>query len=378
MATEWSVGKKLAGVFAVLAIIFLSVGALSSSLLWEASTSLSQSSGQYVPAMQLSMAFEHEILSARTQFIYQISGQRPGAEEAGWDHYRKARELAGQLRTQVRASSELTGFITPIEQMGPDLNTYEILLGRILDALKNHQNEGPLFTALLQDWTRVDERLADTAAEFNRESGELAGEASRRYVRRLDSSARTTLATCLITGILGSLLGWWLARNLNRSLAVAAGELNAAAEEFAAASEEVVQASHVLIENATEQTSSLRLASASCGQIDLLSRRGASNAHSLASAAAESRQASESGIEALGRMAGAFKEITASHDRVSEPSSISLKTSRCKPMFLPCKRHSNHAGRPKPRELFPLWRMRSAIWRSAPRGPLKRLHRRWN
>jgi methyl-accepting chemotaxis protein len=315
-ASRWSLGKKLGGVFSVLALILLGVGVLSSSLLWDASTSLSQSGGQYLPVLQLSMAFEREILSARTQFIYEIAAQKPGAQEAGWDHFRKAREMAQKLRSQVAASSELAGFITPVEQLAPDLNAYEVLLRRILDAVKTHQNEGALFTALVQDWTRVDARLADTAAEFNREAGDLAGAASRRYAGKLDSSANTMAVACLLAGTLGSLLGWFLALDLNRSLKLAASELNTAAEQFAAASREVVVASNLLVEGATEQTSSLREASESCGQIDSMIRRGETNAQSLASTVAESKQASESGIEALDGMTSALNEIAASHGKV--------------------------------------------------------------
>jgi methyl-accepting chemotaxis protein len=315
-ASRWSVGKKLGGVFAALALILLGVGALSSSLLWDASTSLSQSGGQYLPVLQLSMAFEREILSARTQFIFQITAQKPGAQEAGWDHFRKAREMALKLRAQVTASSELAGFISPVEQMVPDLNAYEALLGRILEAVEAHQNEGALFTALVQDWTRVDARLADTAAEFNREAGEQAVAASRRYAGKLDSSAQTAATACFLAGIVGTLLGGFLALDLNRSLKLAASELNTVADQFAAASKVVVAVSNLLVEGATEQTSSLREVAASCGEIDSMIRKGEMNAQSLALAAAESKQASESGMEALGGMTRALKEIAASHAKV--------------------------------------------------------------
>ncbi len=314
--SRWSVGTKLGGVFSALAVILLGVGVLSSSLLWDASTSLSQSGGQYLPVLELSMAFEREILSARTQFIYQITTQKPGAQEAGWDHFRKAREMAVKLRAQVAASSELAGFITPVEQLVPDLNAYEVLLGRILDAVKTQQNEGPLFTALVQDWTRVDTRLADTAAEFNREAGELAGAASRQYAGKLDSSGRTMAVTCLIAGVAGSLLGWFLALDLNRGLKFAATELTTAAEQFAAASQEVVVASNLLVEGAAGQTTSLREAAASCGEIDSMIRKGETNAQSLATTVAESKQASESGIEALGGVTSALNEIATSHGKV--------------------------------------------------------------
>jgi len=310
-------GKKLGCVLAALSLILVCVGVLSSSRLWDASAALSQSGGQYLPVVQLSMGFEREVLSARAQFVYRITAQKPGAEEAGWGHFRKAREMALKLRAQVAASSELTAFITPVDQMGPDLNAYGVLMGRILDAVKNHQNEGALFTTLVQEWTRVDGRLADTAAEFNRESAELAAEASRRYAAKLDSSARTTLVACLLAGTVGSLLGWFLAWDLKRSLTLVAGALNTAADQFAAASKEVVEASNLLVEGALEQTSSLREASASCGEMDSMSRRGESSAHSLASAVADSKQASESGIDALGRMTDAFHEIAAESGKVS-------------------------------------------------------------
>jgi methyl-accepting chemotaxis protein len=315
-ASRWSVGKKLGGVFAALGMILLGVGALSSSLLWDASTSLTESGGQYLPVLQFSMAFEREILSARTQFIFQIAAQKPGAQEAGWDHFRKAREMALKLRAQVAASSELAGFISPVDQMVPDLNAYEALLGRVLDAVKTHQNEGALFTALVQDWTRVDARLADTAAEFNREAAEQAGAASRRYAGKLDSSAQTAVTACFLAGIVGTLMGGFLALDLNRSLTLAASELNTAADQFAAASKEVAAASNLLVEGATEQTSSLREVAASCGEIDSMIRKGETNAQSLAAVVAESKQASESGVEAMSGMTRALNEIAASHGKV--------------------------------------------------------------
>jgi len=315
--SAWSVRRKVSSAFAALGLILLCVGVLSSYLLREASLSVSQWGEQHLPVIQLSTAFEREIVSARAQFIYHITVQKPGAQEAGWDHFRRARELAPQLRAQVEASGELAELTAPAEELILDLKAYEFLLGRILDAVKNNQNEGVLFATLVQDWTRVDNRLADTAAAFSRESGDLAEDVSRRSAGKLDRSARITAAGCLIAGILGSLLGWCLARDLNRSLDLAAGELAAAADQLALTSKEVVAASNLVAEGTAQQTRSLQEVSLSCGEIDSMCRRGESGAYALASTVAESKQASESGMEALGGMTTALREIAASNGKVS-------------------------------------------------------------
>lgn len=320
--SEWSVGRKLGSVIATLALILLCVGVISTFLLWDASASLSQSAGQHLPVLQLSAAFEREILGARTEVVFQMTGQKPGAREAGLVHLRKARELASMLRAQVTASGSLTEFLAPTEQMILDLNDHELLLGRIFDAVRDQQNEGALFATLVQDWTRVDYRLADTAAALSREVGDQAESLSRRNAVRLDTSARTTAVACILAGILGSLLGLFLARDINRGLVLAAGELSTVADQFAEASNEIAGASNFLAEGATEQTCALRQVSASCREVDSMIRRGDDNAQSLALTLDESNRASESGMEALDRMSGAFDAIAASHGEVTRIVSI--------------------------------------------------------
>ena len=91
--TRWSIGKQLTGGFGVLVLLLCCVAGIGAFYMRRASQAMSEIAVQHLPEMQLATAFEREILNARIHFIYHVTIQKPGALEAGWDRFRKARAL---------------------------------------------------------------------------------------------------------------------------------------------------------------------------------------------------------------------------------------------------------------------------------------------
>jgi len=304
--TNWTIGKKFGAAFAAIILVLGGGGVLSTILMQRSSTAMTEIAHQFLPETRLATAFEREILTARIFFIYHVTIQKPGALDSGWEHYRKARELMPKLSQQVSASSELAGLAKQTADLAADLETYDGSLHKILETVKNHQNKGPAFTALLTEWARLGGKLVTSAADLSRLSSEHGEVSSRAYADQLSDGATRTAFACALAGLFGMLGGWLLTRSLSRKLAGSATALDEAAIQIASSSEQLASASNSQAQSASEQAATLEETSASCQEISSMARQSADHAVSLTSAMAESLKASESGIQTLESMMGAM------------------------------------------------------------------------
>ena len=137
-----------------------------------ASAAMVELSRDQLPEMALATSFEREILNARIHFIYHVTIQKPGHLEAGWERFRKARDLMSDLSAKVASAPALAGLKTPTAELSADLDRYEAVLRQVLEVVAKGQNTGPAFAALLTEWASMGGRVVNGAAG-------LAGNARR-------------------------------------------------------------------------------------------------------------------------------------------------------------------------------------------------------
>jgi methyl-accepting chemotaxis protein len=314
---HWTIGKKLAAGFAAIILILSTVGILSAVAMRRSSEAMDGIAHQHFPEMRLATAFESEILNARIFFIYHVTIQKPGALNAGWEHFRKARELMPQLTAQAKTSPELESLRKPTAGLAADLDAYEVSLNAILETVKNHRNKGPAFDAMIKEWAGLGGKLVTAAADLNRVSAERAGDTSRDHADRLAHGVLWTLMACAIA-ILGAILvSGALTRNISRMLSRSAESLEDAVREIALSSDQLASTSTSQAQSAREQAATLEQTSASFTEIGSMVLKTAENSDSVASAMAQSQTASESGIEMLERMMGAMNEVAAANKKMS-------------------------------------------------------------
>jgi methyl-accepting chemotaxis protein len=316
--TNWTIGKRFAAAFAAIILILGAAGMFSALMMRRSSASMTQFAREYLPELRLATAFEREILNARIFFIYHVTIQKPGALNSGWEHFRKARVLMPQLTAQVAASPHLDGLRSQTAELASDLDTYEVSLNKILETVKNRQNEGPAFAALITEWARLGGKLVTSAGNLNRLCAEQAVGQSNDYADLLSIGVFRTVAATLFAGLLGMLGGWLLTRNLSRKLAASAKALDEAAQQIALSSEQLTSASNAGAQSASEQAATLEETSASFAEIGSMARTNAGHAQSMNIAMGKSLQASEGGLAILEGMMGAMNEVVAANHKMSK------------------------------------------------------------
>jgi methyl-accepting chemotaxis protein len=316
--TTWTIRKKFAVAFAAIVLALGGAGTFSSVMMWRTSALMARIADQYLPEMRLATAFEREILNARIFFIYHVTIQKSGALNSGWEHYGKAKELMPQLMAHVAASPDLEFLRAPTAQLAADLDTYEISLRKILEAVKHHQNHGPAFTALIMEWARLGGNLVTTAGDLNRECAQRSVSSSHDYADQLSRGVVKMVVGSFLAGLLGMLGGWLLTRNLSRTLARTAKVLDETATQVASSSGQLASASNSQAQSASEQAATLEETSASCHEIGSMARRSAEHAVSMNSAMAQSLKASDTGIQTLETMMSAMNEVSAANQKMSK------------------------------------------------------------
>ncbi len=311
-------GNKIALGFAIVIVAMCCAGLFSVTAMWRASHAMSDITSEQLPEMRLAAEFEREILNARISFIYHVTVQKPGALAMGWKRFHNARELMPKLESQVRGSATLAALSGDTDQLAVQLENYEVILQEVLDAVALHRNEGDAFKQLVTRWASAGGNLVTAAGKLSTQCDSRIEKASREQTNSLVQGAQLTALGGLLGAVLGSLVAFQTTRSLRDKLKSATSALAKAAGAIGHASEDVVHASRSLAKGATEQAASIQETSASCEQINSMARDSAGLANAMASAMAESDEASTSGLVDLDRMVKVMREIHGSSDEVSK------------------------------------------------------------
>ena len=262
----------------------------------------------YLPEMHLATALEREILNARIQFIYQVTTQKPGALDAGWQRFHNARAIMPELEQQV-GCSEPAELRVPTARLAADLDAYEVSLRSILDDVQAGRNHTEAFSSTVAQWAKLGGTVVDSAANLERTASELTERESRSHARQTKIAGTGITAGCAGAILLGVFISFWLTRSIRVALKISVRELTAAAEALVTSSDEVASASRSLASGASEQATSIHDTAAASAQVKDMAATSDSNAHSMTDKMVETERATASGIAALDHMMSAIDEL---------------------------------------------------------------------
>ena len=142
---------------------------------------------------------------------------------------------------------------------------------------------------------------------------------------RVSSGLATSDTTIRLTGCLlalavglGSLLGFWITRCVNRALRKSADELRLSAQQIVSASSQVASASEELAQGASEQSASLEETSASSQQVSAMTQRNAENSRAAATLMSDVDRKVNEANGRLEQLVSSMHEITGSSERIAK------------------------------------------------------------
>lgn len=121
-----------------------------------------------------------------------------------------------------------------------------------------------------------------------------------------------------VMGLLGLVVGGWLARRIERPLARVADQLRAASAQLGESSGHLTSAGQDMADGASRQAASVEETSASLEEMSSMIRRNAESAGAAKSLAGEARQAADRGVSEVGQLQSAMTGIQASGGEISK------------------------------------------------------------
>jgi methyl-accepting chemotaxis protein len=158
-------------------------------------------------------------------------------------------------------------------------------------------------------------RFIDEVVKLANQFGAEREQATAAVVRRGAISETILGVSGLIAGVL---FGWWIIRDLNRTLKAVGASLDEGAGQVTVASGQVSAASQSLAHGSNEQAASLQETSASLEEMTSMTKRNAESAHQAKDLAAQTRSAADSGVADMEEMKRAMAAIKSSSGDVSK------------------------------------------------------------
>ncbi|SPE43408.1 Methyl-accepting chemotaxis protein [Candidatus Sulfopaludibacter sp. SbA3] len=150
--------------------------------------------------------------------------------------------------------------------------------------------------------------------DWNRTNGDQNAEVATRSVSQTRFWSWSLL---VISALAGSLLAFFITRNVNGALTRVITELDEGAEQVASAASQVTSSSQSLAQGASEQAASLEETSASSEEINAMARKNAESSRGAAALVSHSQQKFDVANQSLDQMVVAMGEISASSDKIS-------------------------------------------------------------
>ena len=313
---NWTIGKKIAAGFLAVLIQAISVGAYA---LWESSQadrSLNLVAAQYLPEAELAASLERELLNARIHFVYFVTVQKPGSKDKGWQRFRNAQEELPRLMAIVGRSDAFAAIRPDAEQLRQSVADYQPVLERIINVVERHQNKGPQFEALLNQWAALGGKMVDSAGSLYQHG--MGG--THRWAAQASAHRDTSVLIfgCIAGLLFGVLLTFLVTRDISRTMRKATRELRGAARYVSGAAEQIAASAHSLSEGASSQAASLQQTAASSEEISSVAARNAANSKSAAENVIETSARIEEANRNLELMVVSMNEIEASSGKISK------------------------------------------------------------
>jgi methyl-accepting chemotaxis protein len=224
-----------------------------------------------------------------------------------------------EVKRLIESDGELVarGFLESLDQIDRTHDSFEGKGTVLLEAVKTGGDEKAVGAAL-DDMEKAFATFmgkVDTLLEKNHAEGRAVSNAATQSAN-LATILLVSMGTAAV--VIGSVLGFLIARGIMRTLKGIIDALYEGAEQTSAAAGQVSAASQSLAQGASEQAASIEETTSSIEEMAAMIKQNAANAGEAKSLAESARSSADKGGEAMGRMSAAFTDIQKSSDDTSK------------------------------------------------------------
>lgn len=259
---RWSLGRRLVGAFAVIALIALPVALAAMYMLDTSSSRLEKVMANEMPILKLATEFERELLNARPHFVYFLTVQSAGSLNQGRQRY----ESAGRKLNEIESLSQSLQMSEErrrlVGEMRRAYNDYGEYLQKVSAMISQQQNSTPEFARISSEWTRLGGVMVEIAGRMGKEASEQTLSESQAASDSLHRALVLTVVGGTVAGALGLVLLAITLVSTNRTLRRLVAELKLGSEQVAVASSHLSQASQTLALGASRQAAAVEETSA--------------------------------------------------------------------------------------------------------------------
>ncbi|MDO8837082.1 MAG: methyl-accepting chemotaxis protein [Vicinamibacterales bacterium] len=318
MHPAWTIGKRLAVAFGVVALLLA-----TASVMGLVNTVRSRSSQDRTTSIAAATRAAAEVealiqsLDANQKLII-VAGLTGVVERSAAGH-------AGV----TTATAHLAERLATLRSLANDARSRAIVdrLASEVDAWKDHHAE---ILALIEKQEFDHALTIDLGASYTTQQGVLKqaedlqrvlsgeAEATRASAQRTFAVSMTVAVVVVVAAFLVGAVVTMVIRRITSSLAAAASELRSSSQHVAAASGQVSASAQALSQGATEQAASLEETSASMEEMASMTRKNAENSQEAAGQVAETQQLVEGANVALSDLVASMATIRESSTKVTK------------------------------------------------------------
>jgi uncharacterized phage infection (PIP) family protein YhgE len=314
--SKWRLSTRLALGYGVV-IVFAVVGTLVSTLsMRSASHEAMQIAECRGPLVQQATDYQKEVLTARINFIYFVTVQKPGTLEKGWQRYHNAQELLAQMKKQVADHPELADAKAAVQQVSDRMDIYEPQLLKVI-SLAQQGVKGEEFDTNLADWATKGNAMTDAAEKVQHSGSEAMKQGSLATVEQLSRSS-VICAAIVLMGLLCSIVVAFIAvTRTSHHLRQVAEQLHQGADQLVSVSSQVSTSSQSLAQGTSEQAASLEETSSSSHEINSMTQHNAENAKQASGVVENARKNLVEAEAKLDKMLVSMRELAESSTKMA-------------------------------------------------------------
>lgn len=311
LSTRIAVGFGIAICFAVAGTVLSTMGMKS------ASREASETVQTRLPITQQATDFQKDVLTARINFIYFVTVQKPGSLDKGWSYYHEAQKVLEQMKQQVASHPGLEGSRAAVQLVSDRMEIYEPQLQKVIQ-LTQQGVKGEEFDRNVSDWAAKGNAMTDAAAKVQQAGADATRESSVATMTQLSR----TMLTCLAFSILGIICSVGVAVvsivRLTRQLRELTERLQRGAEQLVHVSSQLSSSAHDLAEGASRQAATLQNTSASSTQISATTHQNADHAAHAQGVVGSAREHLVRASEGLRKLLGSMRGLSESSSKTAK------------------------------------------------------------
>lgn len=148
---------------------------LSSTLLTLHSAGLNHhNTTALVPLLAQAEVFERDILTARINYIYYVTVDKPGSLEAGWERYNQAQSSLKALRRLANDGGQSQMLASRFEALDEAWIAYRNRLDSTLSIVQGGKRTGPAYDVAINEWAAAGTTLVNAARDLVQASTSLS------------------------------------------------------------------------------------------------------------------------------------------------------------------------------------------------------------